>query len=78
MRDDQAVQGLSLRWNEPLAVEVTAAVQRGQADCVRHLLDTHPGLALARVVKDGEFAGPASLCTSSPTGLATAATHKGS
>jgi uncharacterized protein len=51
----------TLRWNEPLAVELTAAVQRGQADRVRHLLDKHPGLARVRVVKDGEAAGSRTL-----------------
>jgi hypothetical protein len=46
MIDDQTVQGLTLRWNEPLVVETTAAVQQEQVDRVRHLLDSHPGLAL--------------------------------
>jgi hypothetical protein len=44
---------MRLRWNEPLAVEVTAAVQRGQADRVRHLIEKDPGLARAWIVKDG-------------------------
>jgi uncharacterized protein len=40
--------GLTLRWNEPLAVAITGVVQRGQADQLRHLLDKYPGLARAR------------------------------
>ena len=52
---------MSIRWNDPLAVEVTAAVQRGQADRLRRLLDKHPGLARARIVKDGESAGSRTL-----------------
>lgn len=52
---------MTLRWNDPLAVEVTAAVQRGQADRLRRLLDKHPGLARARIVKDGESAGSRTL-----------------
>ena len=51
----------TLRWNDPLAVEATAAVQRGQADRLRRLLDKHPGLARVRVVKDGEAAGQRTL-----------------
>lgn len=58
---DAVGSDMILRWNEPLAVEVTAVVQRGQADRVRHLLDKHPGLARARIVKDGESAGSRSL-----------------
>ena len=52
---------MTLRWNEPLAVEATAAVQRGQADILRRLLARHPGLARAWIVKDGEAAGARSL-----------------
>jgi uncharacterized protein len=52
---------MSLRWNEHLAQEITAAVQRGQAERVRHLIDKHPGLARAWIVKDGEAAGHRSL-----------------
>lgn len=51
----------TLHWNEPLAVEVTAAVQRGQADRLRALLDAHPGLAQVRIIKDGEAAGSRTL-----------------
>ena len=32
----------TLRWNDPLAVEATAAVQRGQADRLGLFLDKHP------------------------------------
>jgi uncharacterized protein len=52
---------MTLRWNKPLAVEVTAAVQRGQADRLRHLIDKHAGLARIRIVKDGESAGSRTL-----------------
>ena len=51
----------TLRWNDPLAVEATAVVQRGQADRLRHLLDKHPELARIRIVKDGEAAGQRTL-----------------
>jgi hypothetical protein len=51
----------TLRWNDPLAVAATAAVQRGQADRLRRLLDKHPELARVRIVKDGEAAGHRTL-----------------
>jgi hypothetical protein len=51
----------TLRWNDSLAVEATAAVQRGQTDRLRRLLDKHPELARARIVKDGEAAGQRTL-----------------
>ena len=51
----------TLRWNDPLAVEATAVVQRGQADRLRRLLDQHPELARIRIVKDGEAAGQRTL-----------------
>lgn len=52
---------MTLRWNEPLAVEATAAVQRGQADSLRRLIAKHPGLARAWIVKTGEAAGSRTL-----------------
>jgi ankyrin repeat protein len=52
---------MTLRWNDPLAVEITAAVQRGQPDRISRLLAKHPGLARARIVKDGESAGSRTL-----------------
>lgn len=55
------IPDMILRWNQPLAVEVTAAVQRGQADRLQRLIDKHPGLARARIVKDGECAGSRTL-----------------
>jgi uncharacterized protein len=58
---DESIAEMTLRWNEPLAVEVTAAVQRGHADRVQHLIEKHPGLAQAWIVKDGEAAGSRSL-----------------
>jgi hypothetical protein len=61
MSDDQTVQGSTLRWSEPLAVESTAAVQRGQVARILHSLDTHPGLALTRIVKEGRCAGARTL-----------------
>ena len=61
MTDPAPTPDMILRWNEPLAVEVTAAVQRGQADRLRRLLGKHPGLARAWVVKDGEAAGERTL-----------------
>jgi len=54
-------QTMTLRWNEPFAVDLTAAVQRGQADQLKGMLDTVPGLARVRIVKDGEAAGTRTL-----------------
>jgi uncharacterized protein len=54
---DDTISEMTLRWNDPLAVEVTAAVQRGQADRVQHLIEKHPGLAQVWIIKDGEAAG---------------------
>jgi uncharacterized protein len=54
MADADSTPDMILRWNEPLAVEITAAVQRGQADRVRYLIEKHPGLAIVRIVKDGD------------------------
>jgi ankyrin repeat protein len=48
---------LTLRWNEPLATELTATVQRGDADRLRRMLAKRPELARAWIVKDGEAAG---------------------
>jgi hypothetical protein len=56
MSDGDTDPATTLRWNDPLAVEVTAAVQRGQADRVRQLLEDHPGSARVGIVKDGEAA----------------------
>jgi hypothetical protein len=47
---------LSLRWNDPLAVELTAAVQRGDADRLRRMLAKRPGLARARIIAAGDSA----------------------
>jgi uncharacterized protein len=58
---DPAGARTTLRWNDPLAVEATAAVQRGQADRLRRLLGKHPELARIRIVKDGEAAGQRTL-----------------
>jgi uncharacterized protein len=61
MSDRQSDLSMTLRWNEPLAVEITAAVPRGQAELVTLLVEEHPGLARAWIVKDGEAAGERSL-----------------
>jgi uncharacterized protein len=61
MTDPAPTPEMTLRWNEPLAVEATAAVQRGQADRLRRLLGKHPGLARVWIVKDGESAGARTL-----------------
>jgi ankyrin repeat protein len=61
MSDRAARPAITLRWNEPLAVEITAAVQRGQADEVARLLERYPDLPRAWVVKDGEAAGSRTL-----------------
>lgn len=54
-----------LRWNDPLAVDLTAAVQRGDAARLGRMLARRPELARARVVKDGESAGSRTACGSS-------------
>jgi ankyrin repeat protein len=61
MTGPDSTPDMPLRWNEPLAVEATAAVQRGQADSLRRLLAKHPGLARVWIVKDGEAAGSRTL-----------------
>jgi uncharacterized protein len=53
--------GPVLDWRDPLAVSLTAAVQRGDVDGLRHLLAKDPRLARARVVKTGESAGSRTL-----------------
>ena len=45
---------VSLRWNEPLAVELTAAVQRGDAARLRRILDKRPELARVRIIAQGD------------------------
>jgi uncharacterized protein len=61
MSADESTPELTLRWNEPLAVEITGVMQRGQAEQLRHLLDKYPDLARARIMKDGESAGARTL-----------------
>jgi hypothetical protein len=41
---------LRLPESKPVARELTAAIQRGDLDVLRHLLSAHPGLASARIV----------------------------
>jgi ankyrin repeat protein len=43
---------LVVATTDPLAVQVTAAVRRGDVDLLRHLLADHPGLATARLGDD--------------------------
>lgn len=52
---------LRLESDEPLAVAVTAAIREGDLAALRRLLERHPGLAGARVVKRGAAAGERSL-----------------
>jgi hypothetical protein len=52
---------LTLRWNEPLAVELTAAVQRGDAERLAKMLAKRPELARVWIVNHGEAAGLRSL-----------------
>lgn len=52
---------MTLPWNDPLAVTLTAAIQRGQADELARLLRRHDGLARTRIVKTGEAAGSRTL-----------------
>jgi hypothetical protein len=65
----------TLRWNDPLAVEATAAAQRGQAD---HLLDSSaniPSSPASGSSKTAKRPASAPCSISSPTGPATAATR---
>lgn len=50
-----------LRWNDPLAVDLTATVQRGDAARLRRILARRPEFARVRIVKDGESAGTRTL-----------------
>jgi uncharacterized protein len=52
---------ISLRWNDPLAVELTAAVQRGDAERLRRMLAKRPELARARIIAEGDSAGSRTL-----------------
>jgi len=60
MTDTQPSE-VSLRWNDPLAVELTAAVQRGDADRLRRILEKRPELARARIIAAGDSAGSRTL-----------------
>ncbi|MFD6967021.1 ankyrin repeat domain-containing protein [Streptomyces sp. NPDC059949] len=51
----------SLESGDPLAVAVTAAIRGGDLPGLRGLLDAHPALAAARIVKRGAAAGERSL-----------------
>jgi uncharacterized protein len=53
--------GVSLPWNDPHAVELTAAVQRGDAERLRGMLAQRPELARARIIADGDTAGSRTL-----------------
>jgi hypothetical protein len=71
---DDAISEMTLHWNEPLAVEVTDAVSRGQVDRVQRLIEKHPGLPQAWIIKEGSRrpdGAPSSI--SLPIGPATAA-----
>ena len=48
-------------WNDPLAVELTAAVQRGDAERLLRMLAQRPELARARIIADGDSAGSRTL-----------------
>ncbi|MFD8982564.1 ankyrin repeat domain-containing protein [Streptomyces sp. NPDC059564] len=52
---------LRLESDDPLAAAVTAAIRGGDLAALRRLLEDHPGLAGARVVKRGAAAGERSL-----------------
>lgn len=57
----QAVPGLALREEEPLAVAVTAALRAGDVDALRRLLAEHPDLARGRVESRGGRCGSRTL-----------------
>jgi hypothetical protein len=54
MTERELSEEVSLRWNEPLAVELTAAVQRGDAERLREMLDKRPELARVRIIAQGD------------------------
>lgn len=54
MTERELPEAVSLRWNEPLAVELTAAVQRGDAELLRQMLDKRPELARVRIIAQGD------------------------
>ncbi|MGH9044263.1 MAG: hypothetical protein ACRDVP_05410 [Acidimicrobiales bacterium] len=54
MNEHESPEEVSLRSNEPLAVELTAAVQRGDAERLRRLLDKRPELARVRIIAQGD------------------------
>ena len=54
MTEHELSEAVSLRWNEPLAVELTAAVQRGDAERLRQMLDRRPELARVRIIAQGD------------------------
>lgn len=51
----------TLEADEPLAVSVTTAIRGGDLSALRSLLEAHPTLATARIVRRGEAAGERSL-----------------
>ncbi|MCY0947310.1 ankyrin repeat domain-containing protein [Streptomyces antarcticus] len=55
------MQPQPLESGDPLAISVTAAIRSGDLPALRRLLDAHPALATARIVRRGEAAGERSL-----------------
>ncbi|MEU9027282.1 ankyrin repeat domain-containing protein [Streptomyces sp. NPDC048383] len=47
--------------DDPQAIAVTAAIRSGDLPALRRLLESHPGLATARIVRRGEAAGERGL-----------------
>jgi uncharacterized protein len=54
MTKHELSDGVALRWNEPLAVELTAAVQRGDAERLLQMLARSPELARVRIIAQGD------------------------
>lgn len=50
----ESATGVSLRWNDPVAVSLTAAVQQGDAERLRRMLTRRPELARARIIAQGD------------------------
>ena len=54
MAEPEPAEEVSLRWNDPVAVSLTAAVQQGDAERLRQMLAKRPELARARIIAQGD------------------------
>lgn len=54
MTEHEPAEEVSLRWNDPVAVNLTAAVQQGDAERLRQMLTKRPKLARVRIIAQGD------------------------